>query len=458
MLAGSDGPGGIYFDDHALAQSIGVIALIVILYSGGLDTNWCHVRNVLREGISLATVGVLLTTTLACLFAHYALGFPLLESFLLGSIISSTDAAAVFSILRSRGVSLKGKISPLLELESGSNDPMAIFLTISAIKLIGDNNPALGQILPSFFFQMLVGGLIGFLTARAGLFFINRLKLGYEGLYPVLCFGLIFLCYSVTNLLGGSGFLAVYIAGLTMGREEFLHKRSLLRFYDSLAWLMQIVMFLTLGLLVFPSHLVTVILPGLALAIFLMLVARPLSVLISLLRSRFGLQEKIFISWVGLRGAVPIVLATYPKLAGVPGSDFFFNMVFFVVLTSVLLQGTSIPLAAKWLKVSAPRREKQLYPIENIEGQGWKSTLIETRVPPFSWAIGRAIYQLGLPMDYLIVLIKRGDDFIVPNGSIVIQKNDILLGLAEPEIHKKVEELLNSAPPHVISTEPIQYD
>ncbi|MDX9865612.1 MAG: potassium/proton antiporter, partial [Anaerolineaceae bacterium] len=366
MLAGSDGFGGIYFDDPALAQSISMIALILILFSGGLGTEWDQVRPVIKESVLLATLGVLITALAVGLAASWLLGLSLLEGFLLGAIVSSTDAAAVFSVLRSKGISLKGNLKPLLELESGSNDPMAIFLTVGMIALITQPNLSAFSMIGLFFQQMLIGAGIGLGMGKVMLFLINRIKLGYEGLYPVLTLSIVFLTFGLADLMGGSGFLAVYLAGIVLRQRDFLHQKSLTQFHDGLAWIMQITMFLTLGLLVFPSRLVPVMGVSLLIAGFLMFVARPLSVFISLSPSALDWREKTFISWVGLRGAAPVILATFPLLAKLPQADLIFNVVFFVVLTSVLLQGTSLPRVAKWLKVDAPIIPRRAYPIEYV--------------------------------------------------------------------------------------------
>lgn len=446
MLAGSDGPGGIYFDDASLAQSIGVIALVVILFSGGLDTEWKSVRPVLKEGLTLATLGTLITALVVGAFAHLIFHFSWVEGMLLGAIVSSTDAAAVFAVLRSRGVRLRGTLKPLLELESGSNDPMAVFLTVGLIQLALNPGKSAWQLVPLFFQQMILGAVMGYAVGILSLYLINRLKLGYDGLYPVLTIGMIFISYGATALLGGSGFLAVYVTGLVLGRADFLHKRSLIRFYDGTAWLMQIIMFLTLGLLVFPSRLVPVILPGLGLALALMLVARPISVLLGLLFSRYRWRERAFISWVGLRGAVPIILALYPKMAELPHADLIFNVVFFVVLTSVLVQGTLIPPVARLLKVDAPEESKVTHPLEMVPVDGWQGKLREIRLPSNCWASGKAIYELGLPMEYLIVLIERGGKWIIPNGSVILQAGDTLLGLSSAEVQEQVEQFFCTAP------------
>jgi potassium/hydrogen antiporter len=433
MLAGSDGPGGIYFDDPSLAQFIGVVALVLILFSGGLETRWEDVRPVVREGVLLSTVGVLLTALAVGLFARFLLGLSLREGLLLGAIVSSTDAAAVFSVLRAKAISLKGRLKPLLELESGSNDPMAIFLTVGLIQLSTQPDATPLGLAGLFALQMLVGAGVGFGLGRVLLFLVNRLKLGYTGLYPVLTLSLVFLGFALTDLLGGSGFLAVYLAGLVLGQRDFIHKRSLLRFHDGLAWLMQIAMFLVLGLLVFPSRLVPVLGVGLLIAAFLMGFARPVGVFLALLPSRLTVREKSFLSWVGLRGAVPIILATFPLLARMPQADLVFHVVFFIVLTSTLLQGTTIPLVARRLGVDAPLIPKRLYPIEYTPMGGLTSELKELAIPPASPVVGKAIVELGLPAEFLVILIARDDCFLVPSGGTVLEGGDTLLVLSDPE-------------------------
>jgi potassium/hydrogen antiporter len=354
MLVGSDGPGGVYFDDPVVAQTVGVVALFMILFSGGFDTSWTSVRPVLKESWTLATLGVAITAAVVGLAAGALLELPLLEGLLLGSIVSSTDAAAVFAVLRSKGVSLKGQLKPLLEMESGSNDPMAVFLTIGLIELIARPGASATGLIVLFFQQMLIGAVMGYAMGHIMYRLVNNLKLGYEGLYPVLTLALACLTYGLTAVIGGSGFLAAYLAGIVLGNQEFAQKRSLLEFHDGLAWLMQIAMFLTLGLLVFPSRLIPLWGQALLTALVLMFVARPISVFLSLVPARLERREKVFVSWVGLRGAAPIILATFPFLAGIPEASMIFHVVFFVVLTSVLLQGVSLPYVAKWLGVDAP--------------------------------------------------------------------------------------------------------
>ena len=432
MLAGSDGPGGIYFDDARLAQSLGVVALALILFSGGLDTQWSSVRPVLWKGLALSTAGVLLTALLVGLFARVVLGFSLIEGVLLGTIVSATDAAAVFSVLRARGLGLKGQVRALLELESGSNDPMAVFLTAGLIGIITKPEARWFSLVPMFFQEMTLGAALGYAIGKLIIIVINRLALEFEGLYPVFTLSLILLTYGATEALGGNGFLAVYIAGLVMGKEDFIRKRSVTRFHDGLAWLMQIAMFLALGLLVFPSRLLPIVGLGLMASLFLMLVARPVSVLVTLALSGMRFNEKLMISWVGLRGAVPIVLATFPLLAGMPKSEMIFDLVFFIVLTSILLQGTSIPLFARWLKLEAPAHD-EVHPLELERTAGIDSHLVDVEVPQGSSVIGKQIVAAAFPKGALVVLIGRGNAFIVPNGGTVIELGDRLHLLAGEE-------------------------
>jgi cell volume regulation protein A len=317
MLAGSDGPGGIEFDDAWLAQSLGVVALVLILFAGGLDTRWEQVRSVMWPAFALSTLGVALTALLTGWFATALLGFSWLEGLLLGAIVSSTDAAAVFGVLSSKSISLKGRLKPLLELESGSNDPMAIFLTMGLTQLLVEPQARISDLVPMFFLQMVLGAALGYGMGRLMPTLVNSLRLEYEGLYPVLTMALVLLTYAAAAVAGGNGFLAAYLAGLVMGNYPFIHKRGLMHFHNGLAWLMQITMFFTLGLLVFPSRLVPVAGVSLLIAAFLMFIARPVGVLVTLLPTSLTWREQLMVSWVGLRGAVPIILATFPRLAGV---------------------------------------------------------------------------------------------------------------------------------------------
>jgi potassium/hydrogen antiporter len=442
MLAGSEGPGGIYFDDAHLSQSIGVIALVFILFAGGLDTKWSEVKPVFRQATSLATIGVFFTAVAVGLFAVFVLKFSLLAGLLLGAVVSSTDAAAVLSVLRSKKISLRGQLKPLLELESGSNDPMAVFLTIGIIQLMTNPKASPGSIALLFIIQLGLGTIFGLVFGKIIVLMLNRLKSYHEGIYPVLTLALAVLTYSATATTGGSGFLAVYIAGLVAGNSEFIYKKSMLRFFDGFAWLSQITMFLTLGLLVFPSRIVPVMWAGLACSAFLMFIARPIGVFLSLLFVRLGWRGKTLVSWVGLRGSVPIVLATFPLLAGVPDAEAIFNIVFFIVITSALLQGWSIPIVARFLELQAPISPKRRYPIEYEAMDGVDTQLVDFIIPFSSAIAGKPIVELGLPSDSLIVLINRNENFFVPSGGTVLEGGDVVLALVNQKNLTEVREIL----------------
>ncbi len=427
MLSGIDGILGIPFSNFEIVQKLGTVALIFILFSGGMDTKFESVYSVMWHGISLATLGVVLTAATTGLFLYYFTDFTLFEGMLLGSIISSTDAAAVFSILRSKNIGLRGRLRPLLELESGSNDPMAFFLTISFIQLI--QNEALGfwNIALQFLIQMSLGMIYGYLFGRAAVWLVNKIKLDYDGLYPVLVIALILFTYAISAFGFGNGFLAVYIMGLVLGNSSFIHKKSLTKFFDGQAWLMQIVMFVLLGLLVNPHELIPIMGIGLLVSVFLILVARPLGVFASLLLFRMKLKEKLFISWVGLRGAVPIIFATFAVTADVEKSTLIFNIVFFIVITSVALQGTMLMVFARWLHldkhVSAARR----YPLELELTENFKNELVEVSIPADCPQANKRIVEIGFPKNSLIVMIERDKKYITPNGSTVIKPGDNLL-------------------------------
>ena len=360
ILAGSEGIGGIPFDDPPLAQLIGVVALNFILFSGGLGTNFRTIEPVLKKGLALSTLGVVLTALSVGIFVHLLLGFSMPVGLLLGAIISSTDAAAVFSILRGRGVHLKGDLAHVLELESGSNDPMAYFLTISLTTIAKEGSFHAGELLMLCIKGFVIGALMGYATGKGSLWLINRIHLPNKGLYFVLLMALALFSYSATETLGGNGYLSIYICAVLLGSSDFVHKRILIQFYDGIAWLMQIILFLTLGLLVFPSRVLAVAGPGLLISAFLIFIARPIGVFGALLffggkgSRKTDPRSKIFLSWVGLRGAVPIVFATYPLIAGLPESNLIFNLVFFIAVSSVLVQGTTLPAVARWLNLTVP--------------------------------------------------------------------------------------------------------
>lgn len=429
MLAGSEGPGGIEFTNYSTAFVIGSISLIFILFDGGMGTSWRQVKPILGIGISLSTLGVLFTCLLIGLFCHYAFNLSWIESFLLGAIVSSTDAAAVFSILRSKNLALRGSLKQVLEFEAGSNDPMAIFLTMGFLHLITAPTSSPLDFVTSFFLQAGLGVLVGFAGGKATVWLFNNVKIDYDGLYTVFLVSLILLIFSVTTILSGSGFMAVYVAGLVIGNSNILRKHSLLIFQDGVAWIAQISLFLVLGLLVFPSNLLEVWKKGVILAIFMMLIARPVSVLLAAPKSSFSSKERVFISWVGLRGAAPIILAILPWASNYPNAEYIFNLVFFVVLFSVFLQGPTIP----WLATKLGITEEM--PEEKASGPTFLPrgfVTIDIFVTENGSATGQKTVDLQLPAGVLLISFERNGRFSVPKGETVFEKNDKIVALGRP--------------------------
>lgn len=441
MLAGSDGLDIIYFDNAKLAQLIGVFSLVIILFEGGLQTKWKNVKPIAGTAAILATVGVLFTTAVVAVAAKYILGFTWLEGFLVGSIIGSTDAAAVFSVLKEKNI--KMKIKSTLEAESGSNDPMAMFLTISMIQLITGEQDGVVSLIGYFFWQMGIGLILGLVIGRIGAKAINHINLDTSGLYPLFTVAFAFLTYGMTSLFDASGLLAVYIAGIVIGNsEELTYRYSILSFNEGFAWMAQIVMFVILGLFVFPSHLFLWdnIVKGLLISIILMFVARPIAVFTNLIKSNYTLKEKLFLSWAGLRGAVPVVLAIFPLLAGLENSQEIFNIVFFVVLTSTLIQGSTITYMAEKLGVDDPRASKPVHSLELISIGKPNVEMVEYHVTEKNKIIGRSLADIPLPNNSLVNAIIRNDDIITPSGQTVIEDNDILYILVSK---KKKDDLIN---------------
>jgi cell volume regulation protein A len=441
MLAGSEGPGGIYFDNAEIAQTIGVISLLFILFTGGLETRWKSVQPVILSSLSLSTLGVLITTLAVGVFVHFVFHISFLVSLLMGAVISSTDAAAVFSILSFRSLNLKGNVRPLLEMESGTNDPMAVFLTISLIELITIESTGLLELFGFFIIQMCLGFLIGLGGGRLMVALINKLRFPIEGFYTVFALAFALLIYSLTASLKGSGFLAVYVAGVIVGNNQIVFKRSLFRIFDGIAWLAQIGMFLALGLLVYPSKLVQVTETGILISVFLIFIARPLGVFLSLMNSQFDWREKVFISWVGLRGAVPIILATFPLLAGIKQAGWIFNVVFFIVLSSTLLQGWTIALLARLLGLDAPSEQKTNYPIEFNSSDDFNMKIVNLKVPEKPFFVKKSLVEIPILKGSLVVLVSRDGHYFVPSGGTILEAGDILQVLVEKD---KIQEIKNS--------------
>lgn len=434
MIFGSDGL-GIEFYNAKFAQFIGMIALSIILFSGGMETRFNSIRPVLAQGIALSTLGVLITALTTGLFVYWMSGFEftsiymtLLTSILLAATVSSTDSASVFNILRSQNIRLKYNIKSILELESGSNDPMAYMLTIALIQAITQDTTDISSIIVSFIIQFVLGGLIGFLAGKAIVWLINKISLKVSSLYCLLLMSLVFFTFSITDLLHGNGYLAVYIAGIIVGNKRIVNKNDITTFLDGMTMLFQIIMFLSLGLLVNPSEMVHVIPIGIMIALFIMFIGRPLSVFISLLPFRkMRARSKLLISWVGLRGAVPIIFATYPVVSGIEYSDQIFNIVFVITLLSLTFQGMTIPKAAKVLKLIMPPQRKSEDSFGMTIPDKINANLREITLTEFMLQKGNTLKEIKLPENTLAVLIKRGEDYMIPNGSVELMPNDTLL-------------------------------
>ncbi len=440
MLFGSDGF-GIQFENIQVAQNIGTIALCIILFSGGMDTNISEIRPVIAKGVILATIGVFMTALISGVMIWWILGMTmesagigLLTSLLLASTMASTDSASVFSILRSKGLNLKNNLRPLLELESGSNDPMAYILVITLIDIIKMNSDPnywlAGGVL---ILQLLIGALFGFLLGKLAVYIINHIKIGNDSLYPILVFTFCLFIFSATYFAKGNGFLSVYIAGLVIGNSKFVHKRISLGFFDGLAWLFQLIMFLTLGLLVNPHELLPIIVPGLIISFMMILFSRPLTVFLCLLPFRkMPLRDKTYVSWVGLRGAVPIIFSIIALASEVPHARVIFNIVFFCTLVSLIVQGTSLPLIARWLNLAEkPKRTKDLRYFDIVFSDDIKSTTTEIEISADMLKSGDHLVDLKLPEKTLVVMIKRKENFFVPTGKTTLQAGDKLLVITD---------------------------
>lgn len=436
MLFGSDGL-GIQFSNPAVAQFIGMLALTIILFSGGMDTKYKDVKPIATQGVILATVGVLATTFITGGFIYYLFfwvtGHPTLtlpESLLLASVMSSTDSASVFSILRSKGIYLKEKLRPTLELESGSNDPMAYMLTLLMISYIQTGGMNLGEAVLTLVIQLVWGAAAGYLLGKLTVWIINRINLDNEAMYPILLMAAAFFTFAATTLLKGNGYLAVYIAGLVVGNSKLIHKKSIGTFFDGFTWLWQIVMFLTLGLLVNPHELLSVAVIGLVVGVFMILFARPISVFLCLIPFKnFSFKGKCYISWVGLRGAVPIIFATYPLTAGIEHAGLIFNVVFFITILSLLIQGTTVTSAAKFLGMVDEPERQDVFGIELPEGI--KSAMSEIEVTSAVLEHGNKLMELTLPDHTLAVMVMREGRYFIPKGSTILKEGDILLMISD---------------------------
>lgn len=424
----------IYFDNASLAKLGAMMALVVILFEGGMQTNWEDVRPVLIPSISLATIGVLLTSLSIGILAKFILDVSWLEGLLFGSIVGSTDAAAVFAVLGDKNI--KPRLKTTLEAESGSNDPMAVFLTVSFIQLIQMPDMNFIAVIFSFFWQMGFGAAMGVLMGKLAVWSINKINFDSSGLYPILALGFAAFTYGSTALLQGSGILAVYVAGLVVGNSDLTFRQPILRFHEGFAWMSQILLFTLLGLLVFPNELFQVTWQGIAVSALLIFVARPIAVFISTIKLGYSLKDKILVSWSGLRGAVPVVLATYPLVAGLENSSLIFNVVFFVVLTSALIQGSTISYLANILGLTVGEKVTPAHTLELISMGKTNTEIMEIIIKEKSSALNQKIKDLNLPNDVLIAAIIRNDRVVTPYGGTEILLGDILYIM----VHKAMRE------------------
>lgn len=442
MLIGSDVLGLIYFDDAGIAQLIGIFALIVILFEGGLQTNWSTLKPVIKPALSLATIGVLITTLLIAVAAKYILSVDWDLALLFGAIVGSTDAAAVFAVLKDQPI--QKRLGATLEAESGSNDPMAVFLTVAMIEWITNTNANVFQLIFTFFLQMGLGLLLGVILGKLAVSAINRINLDSSGLYPIFAISFALLTYGITSFLNGSGLLAVYIVAIVIGNADIAYRYSVFRFSEGFAWMMQILMFVILGLLVFPSELFTwdIMWQGIVISVILMVLARPIAVLCATVTMKFKAKELLFLSWAGLKGAVPIVLATFPLLAGVVGSQQIFNIVFFVVLTSCLIQGTTIPVLADKLALFGPKKTAPIHTLELISLGKANAEMIEYEMEEEAAIIGKTLNDIIFPEDTLINAIIREEHLVTPTGDTVIEPGDLLYILTSRKSKKPLRLLL----------------
>lgn len=445
MLFGSDGL-GLQFHNAKIAQFIGMVALSVILFSGGMDTKFKEIRPILSPGIVLSTVGVFLTALFTGLFIWYLSGmswtnihFPLITSLLLASTMSSTDSASVFAILRSQKMNLKHNLRPMLELESGSNDPMAYMLTIVLIQFIQSDGMGTGNIIGSFIIQFLVGAAAGYILGKLAILILNKINIDNQSLYPILLLSFVFFTFAITDLLRGNGYLAVYIAGMMVGNHKITFRKEIATFMDGLTWLFQIIMFLMLGLLVNPHEMIEVAVVALLIGVFMIVIGRPLSVFLCLLPFRkITLKSRLFVSWVGLRGAVPIIFATYPVVANVEGSNMIFNIVFFITIVSLIVQGTSVSFVARLLHLSTPlEKTGNDFGVELPEEID--TDLSDMTITMEMLNEADTLKEMNLPKGTLVMIVKRGDEFLIPNGTLKLHVGDKLLLISEKNKQETVK-------------------
>ncbi len=441
MLAGEDGIGRIAFDNPQAAHALGTLALALILFDGGLQTPVQSIRQVWKPASMLATLGVLVTAIVTGVAASYILQISLLEGLLLGAIVGSTDAAAVFSLLRNAGINLNNRLKSTLEIESASNDPMAIFLTVGLLEiLVNGLKPGLG-LAQLFLMQMGLGAIVGLGVGYGIVNIINRIHLQASGLYPIMVTAAGLLAFGVAANLGGSGFLAVFICGVIVGNARFVFQRTTFLFHDGLAWLSQITMFVMLGLLITPSYLLNVWWQGLLIAAVLVFIARPLAVVPVLKLFGFNSREMTLVSWVGLRGSVPIILAIFPLMFGLASAELIFNVVFFVVLISATLQGSTLAWVARKLNLIAPLPAKAPATLEITSLGEVDAEIVEYTLSDNSRAANRRLARMALPEGVVVAMITRQEKVIPPRGSTVLQARDHLFVVMKNDYKAIVEQV-----------------
>ena len=423
MLFGSDGIVGIYFDNYELASDICSIALIFIMFYGGFGTNWKMAKPIAVQSILMSSLGVVITAGLTGLFSSIVFKTSLLEGLLIGSVIASTDAAAVFAILRSQKLNLKGSIASILEIESGSNDPFAYMLTIIILGLM--SNQGYGSIVPMLLNQIIVGILASIVLAKLSVYLLRNVMFEIEGFYPIFITAISILAYSLSEYFGGNGYLSVYITGIIIGNSKIPHKKSIFQFFDGVSWLMQILLFFLLGLLAFPSQIPSVMFKGISISIFMILIARPIATFSILSWFKVPIKEQLFISWVGIRGAASIVFAIFAETYGVSTNNDIFHIIFFIALFSVSVQGTLIPKVAR--KLDLIDDDQSVLKTFNDYKENKSTKLIEFTISENSPIANKSIMDSNIPEDILVVMIKRKGDVLVPNGSTVILPGDTLV-------------------------------
>jgi cell volume regulation protein A len=442
MIVGGEFLDLVSFEDPEIAQLIGMMALVIILFDGGLKTNWETIRPAALPALSLATLGVVITSFILGAAAKMIFDFTWPEALLMGAIVGSTDAAAVFAMLQ--GKNITKRLETTLEAESGANDPMAVFLTTSFIAMITAEDTGIMAMILDFFWQMGIALLLGLIIGKLGSKALYQITLSSSGLYPLLAISFAFLAFSVSELASASGLLAVYVNALVIGNSRLKQRNAILRFNEGFTWIAQIGLFFILGLIVIPSDLfsISIILQGLLLSVILMLIARPIAAFISVAGMKFSLKEKVFISWAGLRGAVPIVLALFPMLAGLEHSQLYFNIIFFIVLTSVVIQGTTMQLFANKLGLVTTDDVIPLHTMDLLSVGRKDLEIVEYAINEKYSVAGKSIQQIGLPYKANIILIIRHGETIPPTAETVLQYEDILYILVPDDEMKDLEEVL----------------